>query len=194
MARIPPLAPPFEGPVGEDLKRTFGDRPPLSLFTTVASSERAWSKFRGTGMLDGRLLTLREREIIIDRTCARTGCEWEWGVHVMAFAEKAGLSREEVAETLRVPADPSKWIESEAALIRTVDALHDRSTLSNNDFAELSKHYSNDQILEVIQLTGNYHTISYLASGLALPLEPDAPRFADYEDVLEVKGVTSLGR
>lgn len=180
MARIEPAQPPYPGRIADDLHTIFGDRTPFVLFTTVASSERAWSKFRGGSMLDTRLLTLREREIIIDRTCARTGCEWEWGVHVMVFADAAGLNREEIGETLRVPPDRAKWTASEFALIRTVDALHDRSTLSDEEFAELAAHYSNEHILEIIQTTGQYHTISYLASGLALPLEDGAARFADY--------------
>lgn len=181
MARIEPLQPPFEGRRGEDLKKVFGDRDPFILFTTVASSERAWKKFRGGSMLDTQLLTLREREIVIDRTCARTRCEWEWGVHVMVFAKQAGLTRDEVTETLRVPSDLSRWTPSEAALIETVDALHDRSSLSDDEFARLAAHYSSDQILEIIQMTGQYHTISYLAAGLALPLEDGSARFADYE-------------
>lgn len=181
MARITPLSPPFEGRRGEDLKQIFGEKPPFILFTTVASSERAWRKFRGASMLDGELISVREREIVIDRTCARTGCEWEWGVHVMVFAKQAGLSEQDVAETLRVPVDTSKWSLKEAALIRAVDALHDRSTLSDDEFANLASHYDSEQILEIIQITGNYHTVSYLAAGLALPLEDGAPRFADYQ-------------
>lgn len=181
MSRIKLAEPPYQEQIGEDLKKTFGDGKPLALFAAMATSERAWSKFRGGAMLDGRLLTLREREIVIDRTCARTGCEWEWGVHVMVYAEKAGLYREHITETLRVPPNPDAWTESELSLIRAVDALHDRSTLSDDEFAGLSAHYDSDTILEIIQLTGQYHTISYLASGLALPLAEGAARFADYQ-------------
>lgn len=184
MARITPLQPPYDTPAGGEVKAMFGDKTPFSLFTTMASSERAWAKFRGGSLLDGRLLTMREREIIIDRTCARTRCEWEWGVHVMVFAERAGLSRQEVAETLRVPADLSKWAANEAVLIRVIDALYERSSLTDDEFANLAAHYSSDQILEIIMLTGHYHTISYLAAGLALPLEDGAARFAEYEALL----------
>lgn len=181
MARIEPLQPPFEGRRAEDLRQIFGEREPFILFTAVASSERAWRKFRGGSMLDGNLISIRERELVIDRTCARTHCEWEWGVHIMVFAKQAGLSEAEVAETLRVPLDSSKWSEKEAALLRAVDALHDCSTLSDDEFRDLAAHYSSDQILEIIQISGNYHTVSYLASGLALPLENGAARFSEYE-------------
>ena len=42
-------------------------------------------------------VALREREIVIDRTCARCGAEYEWGVHVAFFGERVGLTREEIA-------------------------------------------------------------------------------------------------
>ena len=37
-------------------------------------------------------LSLRHRELLILRTTARCGAEYEWGVHVQVFAAKAGLS------------------------------------------------------------------------------------------------------
>lgn len=182
--RISLPEPPFESYAAADLEAMFGDRKPLALFRALARSERSWEKFRGGSMLDTRLVTLREREIIIDRTCARTRCEWEWGVHIMAFAEKVGFDQQQIAETLRVPPEPSKWTASELALIRAVDALHERSTLSDAEFAELAEHFSIDQVIEIMQITGQYHTISYIAAGLALPLEDGAARFAEYESLL----------
>jgi alkylhydroperoxidase family enzyme len=71
------------------------------------------------------------------------------------------------------------WAPWEAALIETIDSLHDRSTLSDGEFARLAAHCNSDQIREIIQITGQYHTISYLAAGLALPLQDGAARFAD---------------
>lgn len=32
-------------------------------------------------------VSMRDREILIDRTCARCRCEYEWGVHIAFFAE-----------------------------------------------------------------------------------------------------------
>lgn len=43
----------------------------------------------------------REREIVIDRTCARCGCEYEWGVHVAAFGSAVGLTPDQLEETAR---------------------------------------------------------------------------------------------
>ena len=182
MARVSALVRPYPENVAADFAHIMGDgREPLLLFTTLAASGRAWTKFRGGALLDGRLLSLREREIVIDRTCARTGCEYEWGVHVAIFAEKAGLARAEIAALLAVPCDLSPWIAREAALIAAVDALHERSTLSDAEFAALEAHFDRDQIVEIIMLAGFYRTVSYLANGLALELEPDAPRFSDFQ-------------
>ena len=128
-------------------------------------------------MLSEGPLSLRERELVIDRTCARAGCEYEWGVHVAIFGRAAKLSEEEVRETLVVPLAPERWSESEAALLATVDALHERATLSEAEFARIRGHFDDAQILEVLMLAGFYRTVSYLCNGLALPLEPFAARF-----------------
>ena len=69
------------------------------------------------------------------------------------------------------------WSAAEQALIATVDALHDRATLSDAEFTALSAHYDEAKIFEIILLCGFYRTVSYLANGLALPLEEKAARF-----------------
>jgi alkylhydroperoxidase family enzyme len=120
---------------------------------------------------------LREREIVIDRTTARSGCEYEWGVHVAAFAEAAGLSEQQVRATVLAGADTACWSAPEQALIAAVDALHDRSTLGDAEFKALSAYYDDAKILEIIMLCGFYRTVSYLANALALPLEKTAARF-----------------
>jgi alkylhydroperoxidase family enzyme len=148
------------------------------LFRVVAGHARAWDKFRAGSLLDRGPLTLREREIVIDRTCARTGCEYEWGVHVSTFAEAAHLTDEQVRATVLESADAPCWSEAERALIAAVDALHVRATLSDAEFKALAAHYDDAKILEIFLLCGFYHTVSYLANALDLPLEANAARFS----------------
>ena len=62
-------------------------------------------------------------------------------------------------------------------MIAAVDALHHRATLSADEFEALSAHYDDAKIFEIILLCGFYRTVSYLASGLGLPLEATAARF-----------------
>jgi alkylhydroperoxidase family enzyme len=177
VSRIAPLEPPYETEIQSQFDRVMRGAPPLMLFRVMASSPRAWEKFRAGSLLDRGPLTLREREIVIDRTCALTGCEYEWGVHVTTFAQAAGLTEEEVRATVHEGADAPCWSVSERALIAAVDALHARATLTDGEFSALSSHYDEAKIFEIILLCGFYRTVSYLANGLRLPLEEKAARF-----------------
>jgi alkylhydroperoxidase family enzyme len=177
MSRIAPLSPPYAPDIQEQFDRVMRGAPPLMLFRVMAGHKRAWEKFGGGSLLDRGPLSLRQREIVIDRTCALNGCEYEWGVHVAIFAQAAHLTDEEVRATVLGDAGSPCWSDAEKVLIATADALHHRSTLSDAEFAALKLHYDEAQILEIIQLCGFYRTVSYLANGLALPLEVNAARF-----------------
>jgi alkylhydroperoxidase family enzyme len=177
MSRIAPLSPPYAPDIQEQFDRIMRGAPPLLLFRVMAGHARAWQKFRAGSLLDPGPLSLREREIVIDRTTALNGCEYEWGVHVAIFAGPAGLSEEEVRATVLDGADASCWSEAEKAMLVVVDALHHRATLSEAEFTALKAHYDEAKILEIILLCGFYRTVSYLVNSLALPLEANAARF-----------------
>ena len=177
MSRIAPLQPPYDPEIQGQFDRIMRGAPPLVLFRVIAGNARAWEKFRAGSLLDRGPLSLREREIVIDRTCALTACEYEWGVHVATFAAAADLTDEQVRATVCEAADAPCWSESERAMIVAVDALHHRASLSDAEFKALSAHYDDAKIFEFILLCGFYRTVSYLANGLDLPLEERAARF-----------------
>jgi alkylhydroperoxidase family enzyme len=175
--RIAPLEPPYAPDIQAQFGRIMRGAPPLMLFRVVAGNARAWDKFRAASLLDGGPLTLREREIVIDRTCALTKCEYEWGVHVAIFANAAGLTEEQIHATVNGAADAPCWSAPEQALIAAVDALHARATVSDGEFKALSAHYDEAKIFEIMLLCGFYRIVAYIANGLALPLEAKAARF-----------------
>ncbi len=177
MSRIAPLEPPYAPEIQAQFDRIMRGAPPLTLFRVLAGNARAWDKFRAGSLIDAGPLGLREREIVIDRTCALTGCEYEWGVHVAVFAKAAELADAQIRATVLEGADAPCWPASEQALLAGVDALHHRATLSGEEFAALSAHYDDAKIFEIILLCGFYRTVSYLANGLDLPLEHNAARF-----------------
>ena len=179
MSRIAPLQPPYAADIQGQFDAIMRGAPPLTLFRVVAGNARAWEKLRGGGLLDRGPLSLREREIVIDRTCARSRCEYEWGVHVAFFAAAAGLSDAQIRATVLEASDAPCWSDAEQALLAAVDALHDRATLNDAEFAALAAHYDEAKIFEIILLCGFYRTVSYLANGLDLPLEPNAARFPE---------------
>ena len=105
MSRIAPLEPPYAPEIQDQFDRIMRGAPPLTLFRVMAGNARMWEKFRAGSLLDRGPLSLREREIVIDRTCALTGCEYEWGVHVVTFADAAHLTTEQVRATVLASAD-----------------------------------------------------------------------------------------
>src|SRR3977135_2138480 len=93
MPRIAPAEPPYEPAIAAELARIMPPGvPPLALFRTMARSPRVFARMFAGGLLDKGALSLRQREIVIDRTTARLGCAYEWGVHVAFFADKAGFT------------------------------------------------------------------------------------------------------
>jgi alkylhydroperoxidase family enzyme len=175
--RIAPLEPPYAENIQADFDTVMRGAPPLTLFRVMATNERAWQKFRAGSLLDKGPLTLRQREIVIDRTCALNKCEYEWGVHVAIFAKAAELNDAQVRATVQDAHDAPCWSLAEQALVAAVDALHHRATLSDGEFAALAANYSEAQIFEIVLLCGFYRTVSYLCNGLRLPLEQSAARF-----------------
>jgi alkylhydroperoxidase family enzyme len=178
MPRIAPAEPPYEPAIADELARIMPPGvPPLVLFRTMARSPRVFARMFAGGLLDKGPLGLRQREILIDRTTARLGCEYEWGVHIAIFAERVGFTAEHVAATVTGPCDAACWTPEEQALIALVDDLVDRRAVAAATWSRLAAHFDEAQILEAIALVGYYHTISFLCVGLELPLEGYAARF-----------------
>lgn len=182
MARIAPLRPPYDADVEEQLRRMMpAGVAPIALFRTLAKNlpmTRAMHPWGSYELGRGLSLTLRDREIVIDRTCARTGCEYEWGVHVAFFAAKAGLTADQVTSLTHGQATDACWSETrDRVLIEAVDALHDTADLPDELWSELAATFDEPQLLDLLLLTGWYHAISFAARAARLPLEPGAPTF-----------------
>ncbi|MBW2294501.1 MAG: carboxymuconolactone decarboxylase family protein [Deltaproteobacteria bacterium] len=176
--RIAPISPPYS----ESHRKLFDlvmpeGMEPLSLFRVLANSDRILSRFMRAGVLDRGPVDIRHRELVIHRTTARCGSEYEWGVHVNAFARPLGLSDEWIRATVSADADDPIWSPSEAVLVRLCDELHDTATISEALWKDLSQHFSEDVILELIYTAGMYHAVSFLTNGLALENEAFAERF-----------------
>jgi alkylhydroperoxidase family enzyme len=176
MTRIPPRQPPYEPATAEHLVKLMPPGvPPLRLFTTLAHNPRVLGRVRRGGLLDPGSIALREREIVILRTCALCGSEYEWGVHVRFFAAAAALTPAQIAAT--VSGDPAPFTATERLLLALCDALHRSAAVSDELWWPLAEAYQADQLVELLALAGQYHMIAYVTNALAIELEPDAPRF-----------------
>ena len=177
-ARIAAAEPPFSAEVQGWLDRTMpAGKPPLVLFTTLARDPRLFHQFFSAGLLDRGHLTLRQREIVIDRTTALCRSEYEWGVNIAIFGARVGLDAAQVVSLVTGGAKDPCWSGDDRRLLRLCDALHDDCTIDDPLWQELTSHFSDQAMLELLLLAGFYRTVSYLTNALRLPLEADAARF-----------------
>jgi len=152
---------------------------PLGLFPRFAHSPRAWAKFSGGALSGKHPLTPRQREIVILRTAARTGGEFEWTTHATMFAAKAGFTPEQVRSTFDGAADDGNWDAADALLIATIDTLLATKKLTQAKFDALHAEFDAAQIFEIIQLVAFYHGVSLICGALDIPPEAAMGRFPD---------------
>lgn len=176
--RIQPASPPFAEPVSAVLAAIMPSGvPPLTLFTTAARNQRVFLRMMAGGLLDRGSISLREREIVINRTCFRCGSEYEWGVHVAVFGPRAGFSEEDIQALCAADANRAALPARERLLLRLCDALHDHATVSDALWEELTREWSAEQLVELVALAGYYHLISFATNAFKLAPEPFAVRF-----------------
>jgi alkylhydroperoxidase family enzyme len=171
-ARIAPAKPPYSEAVQAAFDKIMPPGvPPLTLFTTLARDARLFERFRNGSLLDKGHLTLRQREIVIDRITARSGSEYEWGVHVAFFAERVGLDKTQQRSLVRGSDIDACWSPEDRLLIRACDMLHASCDIDDVLWRELQIVFSEEALIEILMLAGFYRTVSYLTNALRLPLE-----------------------
>lgn len=184
MSRIEPASPPYTDEMAIRLGAMMPPgTPPIGLFRTLvrnlpmSNAMGAWGEYELSKRLS---LTMRDREIVINRTCARCRCEYEWGVHIAFFANRVGLTSAQICSITRGDASDACWAdERDRVLIEATDSLHDDADVDDELWHRLRQHLCNEQTLDLFMLTGWYHAISYTANAARVEREPGAPRFAD---------------
>jgi len=150
---------------------------PLALFTTLARDQRIFERCMNGAPLGLGHLTLRQREIVINRVTALCRAEYEWGVHIAFFAGRAGLSEAQVTSTVKGGAADPVWSDAERLLITVCDQLQASCDIDDQNWQALRETFTDEALLEILMLAGYYRMISYFSNALRLPLEPFAARF-----------------
>ena len=176
--RIAPPEPPYPAEIQDDFDRLMRGAPPLKLFRTIARNPRVLQRMMAGGLLDRGSISIRQRELMILRTTALCGAEYEWGVHVAAFGAKAQFSAEQFRNTSAPATDARLWSGDERAVIALADALHASSTVDDALWQRLTEHFDEAQLIELVMLAGLYHAVSFCVNSFAVELESFAPQFA----------------
>ncbi|MFG2362143.1 carboxymuconolactone decarboxylase family protein [Streptomyces mirabilis] len=175
--RIDGVTPPYEPETDRALHRWMPPgvaREPLMLFKVLERHPELASRMRalGAGFLVHGRLSDADRELVIARVAARSGCAYEWGVHMATYAETAGLTARQVTLTATGGPDHPAWSDRQAALLRAVDELHDTARVGDAAWSGLREHLDEPEVLELLVLAGWYRTIAYVANGARIEPEP----------------------
>ena len=126
---------------------------------------------------DSDCLPARDRELAILRTAWICGADFMWAIHD-EIGLRCGLTPEEIERVGVGPDDPA-WTSQEAAVLRSMDELHERSRISDATWTVLAGMYDHRQLIELITLAGSYHVMAYVmgAIGIRPPTgeSPDLP-------------------
>src|SRR5438552_6155575 len=140
--RISPIKPPYDRDTEAQLQKWMPpDAPvePLALFRTLLVHPELAARMRplGSALLGHGLIDAREREIVVLRTCARGGAEYEWGVHAVAFGRSVGLTEQQIAATAIGASDDSAWSDRDRLLLRLADELYKSDRIGDALWQEL---------------------------------------------------------
>lgn len=180
--RVRPVSPPYPPGVAEGLNRVsprWRDAEPLTIFRVWARHPRlgrALAPIGGFLLNDGEV-EAADRELIILRTCAKAGAEYEWGVHAAGYSPRSGLSPATIEATACLGTHDPSWSEKERLLLRLVDEFDERIDVSDSLWAELVERWTEPQLLELLLIAGFYRFVSFTARATRTPLETWAPRF-----------------
>jgi 4-carboxymuconolactone decarboxylase len=181
--RISPLEPPYPPEIETALSKWMppgSTAEPLRLFRTLVVHEELASRMRplGAGILGAKAkVPPLLRELMIHRTCALTGAEYEWGVHAVAFGRPLGFSEEQLYSTVHGSHEDTCWDPEQASVYRLADELHDSSTVSAELWCGLAARFEQAQLLELLVTAGWYHVIGFLCNGVVVQREEWAERF-----------------
>jgi hypothetical protein len=147
------------------------EAPPLLLFRTLARNRRVFERLMAGSLLDRGILSLRERELVIDRTCALCAAWYEFDVHVAFFGSRVGLTDAQVADLRSQTVSEEHWSLRERLLLRAVEAVHHEIDIPDDLWKDLIAEMGEEGVLELLALAGYYRTIAIFVRTLRLPAE-----------------------
>jgi len=144
----------------------------INIFRTMLTHPAAAKAFlTWGGYILSRKSTLppREREIVILRTGFLCKSGYEWTQHV-PIGQKAGLTDAEIAR-IKLGADAPGWRAPDAALLRAADDLHREYFVTEPVWAELTKHFNEQQRMDIVFAVGQYTQVSMLLNTFGVQLD-----------------------
>jgi 4-carboxymuconolactone decarboxylase len=143
----------------------------FNIFRTLANHPdlaRRWLVF-GNHILGKSTLAVRERELVILRIGYLCQSGYEWGQHVL-IARAAGMSDEEIRSCKTGPETPG-LSELDRLLLTATDELHADAHITDATWEGLSKHLSQQQMMDLVFTVGQYNLVSMALNSFGV--QPD---------------------
>jgi AhpD family alkylhydroperoxidase len=149
---------------------------PLKLFLTLGRHRRlfhGWLRFARVLMPFGRL-PRREAELVILRVGHARACAYEVVQHEALGRRRAGLTLEDLRAVQWPDVESPPWSERERAVLRATDELVSSRDVSDATWAELCRHLSERERIELCMLVAHYDMLATVIG--TLRIEPDERR------------------
>ena len=118
--------------------------------------------------VDNYSIPLRDKELLILRTAWLSRGDYVWGRHNL-IGRDAGLTDEEIQQITDGPTADG-WSEFDVLLLRAADELHRSRFVSNATWNGLKERYSQNQLIEVVLIVGNYTQLTMFQNTLGAQL------------------------
>jgi hypothetical protein len=186
LVRIAPVEEPFPPKIEALFARMIPPGlPPLRVLRTMARNRpmaHAMTEWMGYELSTALSVDLRAREIIIGRTCALCGCEYQWGLHMAVWSERARFTDAQMRSIAHGSSADPCWDEPrDRLLMELAEQLHHESDVDDRLWSALGAYFDEGQLLDLLALCGWYHTVSFIVRAARVEPEPGLTRFADVD-------------
>lgn len=138
---------------------------------------KAWLGF-ANHILFNSSLSPRDREIVILRIGWLCQSGYEFGQHILMGMD-AGLGEDEI-KAIAEGSTAANWSSAERVLISATDELHGDAFVGDTTYAELEKHFSENQILDMVFTVGQYNMVSMALNTAGVQLDDGIPEYKSF--------------
>lgn len=147
----------------------------MNIFKTLLQHPnlmRRWMVF-ANHVLFKSSLPIREKELIILRIGFLCQAGYEWAQHVQ-IALKGGLDSQGIRSAKEGP-DMIGISEVDKLLLQATDELHSDAFISDETWAGLAKHFSQEQLMDIVFTVGQYNLVSMALNSFGVQLDAGIP-------------------
>jgi len=116
-------------------------------------------------------LSDRDRELAVLRVGWLCQAPYEWNSHVNVAKRLAGLTTDEI-ERVTIGSTAPEWSEADRTLLRAVEEMLEDSLISEKTWTALAERLTEQQLLELPVLVGQYLGVAYLQNSMRATLMP----------------------